>query len=380
MTCIKLAVYDDEDVSSFVAAIKGVDISTIPLPPESFEEDIRKLRGEFDAMLMDLKLNEHGAHVTYNGTAIIQELRSKMALGEIPSVPIILWSMAENIRLYTKEKSSHNLVDAVWKKQDISPTDIDSQKRYGAELASLSEGYELINTTLNAVTSQESDDEDSDSAGLLRLFGDLNGTVPYLPEQIKDFFLHKNNLIPHTIAQFFLNSVLRYDGILLKESSVAARLGIDLRRSSEWSVVADSLEEYCRYKGVFSGYHSRWWSYAIEDWWESNISSNHLASLSSEERVVALKEKFGLLDLVEAVPSHGHSGSKFWFTCLFDQVPLDPVDAFKLVFTEKRDWQDNIYCSYEAIMNRKHKAEGFTLAGQDLERFLILKERLKDGG
>ena len=208
---------------------------------------------------------------------------------------------------------------------------------------------------------------------LVNLFGLLGDGVPYLPEQVKDFFQHENNRVAHTIAQFFINSLLRYDGILLRERTVAARLGVDMDKSADWAVLVNSIEDFSKYKGIFSEYHLRWWSYAIEDWWESTVSSDHLASLTSKERVEALKEYFGEIALVESTPTVGHTGSKFWYTCLFDQVPLDPTDAFKLVFTEKRDWQDNIYCSYNAIMSRKHKTEGFTLAGQDLERFRALR-------
>jgi len=208
---------------------------------------------------------------------------------------------------------------------------------------------------------------------LVNLFGLLGDGVPYLPEQVKDFFQHENNRVAHTIAQFFINSLLRYDGILLRERTVAARLGVDMDKSADWAVLVNSIEDFSKYNGIFSEYHLRWWSYAIEDWWESTVSSDHLASLTSKERVEALKEYFGEIALVESTPTVGHTGSKFWYTCLFDQVPLDPTDAFKLVFTEKRDWQDNIYCSYNAIMSRKHKTEGFTLAGQDLERFRALR-------
>lgn len=362
MKCIDILVVDDEDVEHLFNEIEGITVKTCT--PRDFENDMKIIRqSKFDAVIMDQKLTGPRRSISYQGTTLIQEMRNRMVNSRdgLSPKPVVLWSVARNIINYHNERSSHNLTDAVWRK-DVFGSDKEYAKSCIEQLIDLVKGYKVLNgINSNSPTSNY----------LTSTFGLDNEDVSLIPHQFAVFFDNKRNRKPHLISQFVLNSALRFNGPLINYSTVLARLGLS-ESSKDLNKIEKKIKSF-RYKGIYSASNPRWWAHLIEDWWINKVDSRFPSSMPATERVKILKAKFKL-DLSAASIPEGHTSDYFWHSCPFTNAPLDSLDSFKIIFPEKREWQDDIYISYSAAVARKHKEEGYSLDPLDKKK-LIKKVR-----
>lgn len=358
MECINVMVVDDEDISCLFSDKKNINVETCR--PYDFAEDMKCiLSSHFDAIIMDQKLTGVKRSIPYLGTTLIQEMRNRMVKsnGGLSPKPIILWSIASNIDSYFNEKSSHNLTDAVWRKDRFGSEDTYAKDCID-QLIDLVNGYALLNK-LNSKMSAEKH--------LRAIFNVENDRLSIIPHQFYVFFDHASNRKPHLISQFILNSVIRFNGPLIDFDTVLARLGLS-KHSENLDKIEKKLANF-KYKGIYSCTHSRWWSQGIEEWWLNSIDSRFPASLTAVERVALLRSKLKL-KLEPATFAKGHNSSYFWYACPFTSQPVDPSDSFKIVFPEKREWQDDIYISYHAAKTREYKKNGYSLDPVDKDKLL----------
>ena len=153
---------------------------------------------------------------------------------------------------------------------------------------------------------------------------------------------------------------------------LAARLGIDMEQSSDWSTLKGKLEKI-KYKGVYSDFHTRWWSYLLPDWWKTNVSKRNMVALNAFERVDFLKKAFKLEKLVDAKPISKTVSTRYWTICQALQRPLDPNEGFKLRTSHPESWQDTEYITLQAFLDGKVQPKD--IHPIEIERFKYIKSQ-----
>lgn len=364
MTSFRVAVFDDADIAQFLNKIQSDELEFVTILPNTYESDVDELKKlTYDAFIVDQKLSDDG-HILYDGTTIIQQLRTWMASDEeFNSAPIILWSMDGNIESFKNEHSSHNLVDQVWRKSDFIGSDASI---LNIELLGLIEGYKHL-TSYIANT----------DLGLDSILSATDGAVELAPEEVRNFLENISNHKEHTLAQFIINGLLRFDGVLIKDATLAARLGVS-PNSESWKSFKEDILSIIKYTGVFSQANERFWSVPLELWWVENICEDELIGLSATQRTNILNEKFKY-GLQVASQAEKHTENCYWYSCMFSGEPLDPRDGFQLSFPQKRTWQEPIFSSFNSIHSRQHKSKGYELLSEDLARFLAMREEARRG-
>jgi hypothetical protein len=317
-------------------------------------------------LLLDLRLDteadSNGDKVPYRGPTLAQELRTRMAEGEIvPAFPIVLWTIDENfLKSFCKDETSHDLFDAVYVKDGLITQ---QQKVVAKEMISLAVGYRVLN---------ESKQKKLSADKILGLETDDNvGVYAGFIDELADVL---DNRPDHQVVQLLLKQLIQVPGLLVNEALVAARLGIDVKAShNAWECLKSELSK-AYYRGPFCDGWERWWWFRVEDWWATlSEKQPNLRRISAQGRVQLLNDKF-CLDLVAAPPIRETYSSKYYTLCVATKLPLDPVDGLRIVQRDRKSWHDTQYVSVDAALNRIHK-ETWRIDPMDRERF----DRFKEG-
>jgi len=304
-----------------------------------------KNAGKFGLLVdlrLDMETDENGGRVPYRGPTLAQELRTRVAEGSIASpFPIVLWSIANNFkRSYWGEDTSHDLFDAVYGKDNEV---LNEPLRVASEMKSLVNGYQALQMNTCEVRPTELLNLDTSDAG-----GVYTGFLD-------EFSIALESRAFHQAARLVITQLIEPPGLLAQEALVAARLGVDISASaSNWIELKEQIEN-TRYSGPFFEGWSRWWWFKVEDWWSSlSEKQQNLRRISAAERVKFLNAKFGL-SLVEAQPTPGSEGSKFFTLCVATGRPLDPCDGLRVTQLNRKPWHDTAYVSMEAALARVNK-------------------------
>jgi len=199
---------------------------------------------------------------------------------------------------------------------------------------------------------------------------------------IDDRFLSElNNLSgypTHVIARFILNELIEKQGPLIDESILAARLGVDKSRSTDWDKIIESLS-FSKYSGVFSSGWSRWWMPMVEQWWVESINStSYLRSTPASERVKLINEKLGITNIFPSDRIEKSDSEEYWTVCKGYYRPLDPVDGLIIYGQENLyPWQDSEYVSIDAALRRKNVDSWKKVAKIEEERLNELQVQFK---
>lgn len=370
MTKPKYLYIDDENGASEVSTLHGfndlklIEVERFPLADfkefGSLKLELlnRSKNNEFDGLIIDLRLDGTGEDRTeFNATALTQELRSIAARNEINTFPIVLCSTEEKIKhTYNSDKTSHDLFDYKISKSNPSP----NWGKLSIKLRSLAEGYKWLNEGI-------------------RPLGDLFGLsdIKSIDEKIIENTATFSAL--YDSAHFVIKNFFHQTSPLVNEKILAARLGVDLKATptESWQKIKDDLFKEAVYTGIFSDGWSRWWSDKIINIFNS-FNGENLPFLKASERVETLKRVSGIDSIVAATPIKFCSSSEFWTICEGFKVPIDPLEAFKvLVSVDLKPWQESKYLSLLAILER----EGYTDRGlrphpSELERISYTKELL----
>ncbi len=361
---------DDENGSSEISTLHGFNDPRI-IEVERFNlSDFRDFGGlkkeleracinnEFDGLIIDLRLDGAGKDRTeFNATAITSELRSISARGDIRSFPIVLCSTEEKIKqTYDSDRTSHDLFDYKLSKSSDKPNWV----KISMKLKSLAKGYNWIQSSKRTL---------NDIIGVKKL------------ENIDDRIVEKllNFSVTYDFTHFIIKNFFHQTNPLINERTLAARLGIDLCKTSPevWKKLCTTVLDEFRYKGLFAEGWKRWWADDLVDWF-SQISGEKLAFLNAKNRVKILQAKTGFQEIVPASPLKFCTSSEFWSICEGYKMPLDPLEAFKIHTTaDLKPWQENKVLSILAILER----EGFTDRGlkphhSELERIEFTKNEL----
>ncbi|MGX1088460.1 hypothetical protein [Pseudomonas sp. AP3_22 TE3818] len=376
MTCVKYLCVDDQPeqyIQPLLDQLSGYNagLQFERMHPQEFVHQFERIeglaaQGQCFGLLVDLRLDQdldsEGNRVYYRGPTLAQELRTRMAEGELPSFPIVLWSMNDNIvHSYAPDSSSHDLFDAVYAKDDgRHPLD----ETVSSELVTLAVGYQEL-TKLQS---------EGNPIPLDVVIGLVDGDRDYLDPRLISYLKGK---AVYELAGKVVNTLLRSEGVLISELMLASRLGVDIGESgAQWGELIQKLTG-CYYSGVFHEAWPRWWMHRIEAFWAELVShKGSLRKYTAAERVSVLNEKLGI-KLVAATPIAESYSSRYSTLCVAMERPLDPVDGFKINTSRQDAWQDSRYVSAHAVLNRVRKTE-WSLDPLEVERFKQLMDRLKN--
>jgi hypothetical protein len=323
----------------------------------------RTSREDSFGLLIDLRLDmeadEHGERVPYRGPTLAQEIRTRMAEGVIPSFPIVLWSIDEKfVMSYYGDDTSHDLFDAVYGKDE------DVVKRSGAvglEMFALAAGYYALRdiNDIGQLAGALQREAVVDTATYAEFFGECSEAVA---KQSK-----------HAISRLLLTSLINRSGLLVDETLLAARLGVDYAEcTEEWDRFLTQIEEI-QYKGPFFQGWRRWWWYDVENWWTGlGDGQRNLRRLTASERVHILNTTFEA-SLVPAAPIAEGYSSKFFAVCVATSRPLDPIDGLRVTKSNLRSWNDTYYVSVSAALERVNK-DRWKIHPSDHARFDQIKK------
>lgn len=362
----KVLYIDDENEDRSQAYADGLSslglIEITIKKPTSFEtlrDELVDEQSNIDALILDLRLdgNQQGERVAkYTAPILATGIRSHCLIedGFKKEFPIFLISSKDNLKKYfDSDTSSHDLFDYTFTKATVG----NEGDAYEKIIASITEAYRII------------DEGKTDFSKILR-----HSTIQDIENRIfTSKLLTGEGTTISEISQYIFNEIINKSGILVDENILAARLGIDLEKSDDWSKLLELLQDF-KYSGVFCNAFERWWFNGIMDWWNDNFPNKLLIRLNAEERVNLLKEKFDLQEIHVAEPIAKTTSTKFWTVCQAYQKPLDPKDGFLVDGNELKPWQDKKYISLESILERDAKEKGFVIHPEEKERFEDIKQ------
>jgi len=344
MSAPKYIYVDDENDESITSLINGFnDTGLVEVNQLSINKGMNfsELEGlikskivdeKYDGLLIDLRLDGEGPNqLEYSAISISAELRAISARKEIPSFPIVLCSTIDKIKeTYKSDKTSHDLFDYTFKKAGEP-----NYEKFSKKLCSLAKGYK---------------DLPYGKFSLEEIFNhqDLNT----LDQRIFERFFNQDIIVPYDFAHFAVKTLFHCTNPLIKETVLAARLGVNIEASGDHWVELLSKFEDCKYNGLFSDGWNRWWA-SILNVQLKEISGKNFSFLKAEERVNILSQIFGINNLVPAIPITNNASSEFWTICEALKLPLDPLEGVKIRLShELKPWQEPKYISMYAAAER----------------------------
>ncbi len=350
-----------ESVVEQIVSQQKVDIESIEVA--NFDEQISYLSQQqgIDGFIFDLRLDgSQQSKAKYQASTLAQQYRNLVTEGKVVDVPIILCSSEERIKLMYKDFTSHDLFDYSFLKIPK-----DSWKIISLKLYSLSEGYKKIKSKGNDwVSMLEIDGESIDK----RIFSKFENRI------------EKKFKVPaHEYARHVIKELLEKTGPLIKEEILAARLGVDIEKSSqeEWDKVKYEVFGSSKYTGVFSDAWECWWMDDVNNIFEKRISGGKpLASMEADERL-NLVNKYSKVALVFSEVIEKSSSKRYWTICEGTKKPLDSREGFRVAMdNEPEPWQEYEYISFYAAAERIGKDKGISVHPSDLKRLNMLKKVL----
>lgn len=359
---------DDENDESVEAIVSGfndlneIEVELFPLEETRDFETLKKNLAEieFDGLILDLRLDGEGPNrVEFSAPTIAQDIRTTSARNEIKSCPIILCSTEPKIReTYNADKSSHNLFDYKFEKSEEP-----DYPKFSNKLHSLSTGYNWINDKDRSI--QEILDRKDLSGIDARIYEDFitDGFGPYSA---------------HDYSKFVITNLFHHPGALIKERTVAARLGVDISNSPDWNDLKEGFLTQSRYSGIFADGWKRWWADRLIDSFKEISQGEDLASLKASQRVEIISNLTGLKKLMDAKPIDLCTSTEFWAICEGYKRPIDPLEGL-IVFEKSRlqPWQENKYISFHAAeVERIGRARGLKPHPFEAERIAEIKQTI----
>lgn len=350
---VKYLYLDDalqNSIRPYIRQIEQADqtIEIVLRHPKRFDKQIEEVitdlkSSNYDGLILDLRLDERtndDERANFRAPAIAQELRSRANDDKKLSHPIILWSTDHNLNnSYYRDSSAQDLFDLVCSKEEI---EIKSTEIAG-QLASLVDGYETIQRIIKKKVNRRL----IPSEERLRLILGLKKNQSFLDPRILNFFdgIAEDSLEVYKYARFTLKELIEAPGPLIDEQVLAARLGIDIVKSSDWETLKNDFLSKFSYKGVFGSGWNRWWGYLLDEWCRKDLKVRSLIGLPAEKRIIKLRNFTKLNELVAASPIKENYSTNYWTICQVQRTPLAPIDGLILKQNNRQPWQEYLYVS-----------------------------------
>lgn len=370
---VKYLYLDDENEDAVKAIIDGLNDTGKVLVErlafsaqdtfESLSEKLKsKIKQGISGILMDLCLNGGGdSSLKFTASPITQHLRSIMATpGEIAQIPIVLCSTDDRLKAtYDADKTSHDLYDYKFTKAEIA------WEKVATKMVSIANGYKKMGSQPNS---------------LEELLGRKD--ISELDDRIFERFAETRNIFPYEFLNFIIKDIFQHPGALIKESVLAARLGVDIKSCEmAWEKLKEILAPKIQYRGILSNGWTRYWTDRMDLFFREISDGQIMQALTAEERVRILKEKTGISDLRTAKPTRFSSSSYFNTICEALKAPLDSMEGYEVYESyELKPWQEPKFISFEAIASGKYTH--IPLKSGEQTRFretqILLNVRLKN--
>lgn len=316
---------------------------------------------DYDGLILDLKLDElpveAGQYAGYRGTTIAQLIRDYQKEGILKAFPILLFTGEDNMK-HALDNTGRDLFDMIIEKGSLN---INTLQKLPGQLAELSECYKQLNGG-------------EDARNMIKAQG-------YVDERFMDT-LHdlQTEDSNASCARFLLNEFVLKAGLLIDESLLAARLGVDKDKSGDgWNAVL-KLFEKARYNGIFGKSWIRWWMRSVNTIWKDNTGTV-LQQLGAEERVELLKKVLGCEGIVFAAKMKYAESDSFWAICCGTGKPLDPIDGFEVTGQDTSyPWLDLQYVSKEAAFHKIKQEQWKGVSTSEKERLEYLKQQYEKAG
>lgn len=314
---------------------------------------------DYDGLILDLKLDElpvdDGQYAGYRGTTIAQLIRDYQKEGTLKAFPMLLFTGEDNMKR-ALDNTGRDLFDMIIEKGSLN---INTLKKLPGQLAELSECYQQLNGG-------------EDARNMIKAQG-------YVDDRFMDA-LHtlQTENSNASCARFLLNEFVLKPGLIIDDSLLAARLGVDKDKSGNgWNAVL-KLFEKARYGGIFGENWTRWWMRTVNTIWKENTGTV-LQQLSAEERVDLLQKLIGNEEIVVAAKTKYAESNSFWAVCCATGKPLDPIDGFEVMGQDNSyPWQDLQYVSKEAAFHKIRQEQWKGVATSEKERLEYLKQQYEN--
>ncbi|MCL4537862.1 MAG: hypothetical protein M1610_09760 [Nitrospirae bacterium] len=216
------------------------DLNIVHERPKNFSDQIEELQAtmgqqKYHGLILDLRLDmfksPEGEKANYRAFALAQEIRTRVTEGKLNDFPIVLCSVHTRIRRsYASDDTSHDLYDAVYEKENIP----DNAAVIANELVSLVKGYRFIRKQLDG----------SRPPFYKMILADSEAGNALNPSVLSMF--DKKRPV-HEYARFILNELIRIPSPLIDERILVARLGIDIKKSTDWEKLKSALSRLSAY-------------------------------------------------------------------------------------------------------------------------------------
>jgi CheY-like chemotaxis protein len=359
----KFLCVDDEreESNSLVKYLRDAGLDLELSSPKSLEDQLDNIiRNNYDGLLLDLKLDEFpdvtGYRARYMSHSLARLVRDKVIEGEARDIPIVIWSSQPKFRsFFQRDLSGQELYDARYDKALV----VDEAEAVIRELTSLSGGYRRIETLRK-----------SGRTGFLEMLGAPQNDVVDLDPRIGEPF--ETGIFPVSeYARYIRTDVIGQPYPLVDEDLLAARLGIDRRRSETWPAV---LAQLCgaQYDGVFNEGWPRWWWDVVNSWWQSIAPGTDLRSMDASGRVSLISAALPIGGLIAPDPIDSGYGTAYWTMCEGYGAPLDPVNGLIANNSSREPWHDARYVSLKALLERVKYEDGLRVHPTDAARYELL--------
>ena len=362
---------DDENNKSVESIINGlndtgeVHVTQLTLSSndglESLTEKIKeKINLESEnkvyGILIDLCLNGEGTNsIRFTASPIAQHLRTLASTThEIPNIPLVLCSTIEKIKnTYNLDKACHDLYDYKFSKA----SDIKWEK-VAKKMNALAIGYAQLNTQqlpLKQILNRN-DFENLDN----RIFESI-----------------ENLESTYEIAHFLIKDLFQHPGPLIKETMVAARLGIDINKSCvAWKSLLKYITPQIHYDGIFSNGWDRYWMDQLDTLFKDYSKGNPLSTYTAKERVEIIKKATQIDGLQVAEPIDFCSSTYYNTICEALKRPIDSLEAYEVYEAyDLRSWQEPKYLSFYALASGGNN--GIQIKQTEIKRFNEDRELLR---
>jgi hypothetical protein len=299
-------------------------------------------------VLMDVDLSavagEHGT-----GLGIAQDIRGKQKAREIADYPIIRLAGPKPVeRIVGGDPSSDDLFDLRISKNELVRDCPSVQLRLT--------GVKRVYDQLLGFASLDD-----------QAFGTLLGLTPQQREEWSHPALHSrladgHRTTAHVASGTFMRGLILSAGLLIDETLLAVRLGLDRQGSGEaWSQLRKRMQDF-KFKGAAHGEFERWWARGLEDWWLGISGGNSLASLTVSQRHELLCNHFRLNGLLPLTMPKGSAGERPWRLCTLNlegdepqYVPIDPSESVRVTpRVDQPPWVDPQYAALGSALRAEN--------------------------
>ena len=302
-------------------------------------------------VLMDVDLSNELGH-RQTGPGMSQDIRVAQQKGTIPPFPIVRFSLREKVlQNIGRDASSDDVFDLKIEKDGLSDARLCAAAQ--SKLLGVRQIYDALEQgTENIPALLGLSDDDWIRWGSSAFQSDFE-----LGDRVQ---LRASPLI----------RMMVHPGLLIEETILGYRLGVDSAASEGWARLLDQLSDYA-YRGVACHNFVRWWAHGIEQWWQEKLGVEApLNGCTIARRLDLLNQKFG--NLAPLVMPKGSMGDRPWRYCLLtaeqrgEMIPVDPSRAVKVrPRSPMPSWLDPLYAALGVALQSRNDPR---LDKEDLKR------------